>query len=96
MNISLSPFAPDNLVSRGRFGSPVPRQLDHLHTKGDRNGVGGRDGYVNGDGAGTEREREQEHELEREREQRRRRTKERKTGTRMGAGTGRKQERGRG
>ena len=26
MNISLSAFAPENLVSRDRFGSPVPRQ----------------------------------------------------------------------
>ena len=26
MNISLSPFAPETLVSRDRFGSPVPRQ----------------------------------------------------------------------
>ena len=33
MNISLSPFAPDNLVSRGGFGSPVPRQPAHLHTQ---------------------------------------------------------------
>ena len=27
MHISLSPFAPENLVSRDGFGSPVPRQL---------------------------------------------------------------------
>ena len=26
MNISLSPFAPENLVQRDRFGRPVPRQ----------------------------------------------------------------------
>ena len=26
MNFSLSPFAPNNLVSRDRIGSPVPRQ----------------------------------------------------------------------
>ena len=28
----LSPFAPENLVSRDGFGSPVPRQPSHLHT----------------------------------------------------------------
>ena len=33
MNISLSAFAPENLVSQDRFGSPVPRQPAHLHTK---------------------------------------------------------------
>ena len=33
MNISLSAFAPENLVSRDGFGSPVPRQPDHLHTQ---------------------------------------------------------------
>ena len=33
MNISLSPFAPENLVSRDGFGSPVPRQPAHLHTQ---------------------------------------------------------------
>ena len=32
-NISLSPFAPENLVSREGFGSPVPRQPAHLHTQ---------------------------------------------------------------
>ena len=31
-NISPSAFAPENLVSREGFGSPVPRQLAHLHT----------------------------------------------------------------
>ena len=30
-NISLSPFAPGNLVSGDGFGSPVPRQPAHLH-----------------------------------------------------------------
>ena len=30
--ISLSAFAPENLVSRDGFGSPVPRQPAHLHT----------------------------------------------------------------
>ena len=32
MNFSLSAFAPENLVSRDDFGSPVPRQPAHLHT----------------------------------------------------------------
>ena len=32
MNISLSPFAPEKLVSRDGFGSPVPRQPANLHT----------------------------------------------------------------
>ena len=32
MHISLSPFAPEDLVSRDGFGSPVPRQPAHLHT----------------------------------------------------------------
>ena len=31
MFFSLSPFAPENLVSRDGFGSPVPRQPAHLH-----------------------------------------------------------------
>ena len=31
-NISLSPFAPENVVSRYGLGSPVPRQPAHLHT----------------------------------------------------------------
>ena len=35
MNISLSPFAPENLVSRDGFGSPVPRQPAHLHTEAE-------------------------------------------------------------
>ena len=29
------PFAPENLVSRDRFGSPVPRQPAHLHTQAE-------------------------------------------------------------
>ena len=33
MNISLSPFAPENLISRNGFGIPVPRQPSHLHTQ---------------------------------------------------------------
>ena len=32
MNISLSAFVPENFVSRDGFGSPVPRQLAHLHS----------------------------------------------------------------
>ena len=35
MNISLSAFAPKNLVSRDGFGSPVPRQPAHLHTQAE-------------------------------------------------------------
>ena len=35
MDISLSPFAPEKLVSRDRFGRPVPRQPAHLHTKAE-------------------------------------------------------------
>ena len=35
MNISLSAFAPENLVSRDEFGSPVPRQPSHLHTRSE-------------------------------------------------------------
>ena len=35
MNISLSPFAPENLVSRDGFGSIVPRQSAHLHTQAE-------------------------------------------------------------
>ena len=33
INISLSAFVPENLVSRDGFGSPVPRQPAHLHTQ---------------------------------------------------------------
>ena len=35
MDISLSAFAPENLVSRDGFGSPVPRQPAHLHTQSE-------------------------------------------------------------
>ena len=35
MNISLSSFAPENLVSRNGFSSPVPRQSAHLHTQAE-------------------------------------------------------------
>ena len=33
MNISLSAFTPENLVSRDGFDSPIPRQPAHLHTQ---------------------------------------------------------------
>ena len=33
--ISLSPFAPESLVSRDGFGSPVTRQPAHLHTQAE-------------------------------------------------------------
>ena len=32
---SLSAFAPESLVSRDGFGSPVPRQAAHLHTQAE-------------------------------------------------------------
>ena len=35
IEISLSPFALKNWVSRDGFGSPVPRHLAHLHTKAE-------------------------------------------------------------
>ena len=35
MNISLSAFVPENLVSRDGFVSPVPRQPAHLHTQAE-------------------------------------------------------------
>ena len=35
MNISLSAFVPESLVSRDGFGSPVPRQPAHLHTQAE-------------------------------------------------------------
>ena len=35
MNISLPAFAPENLVSRDGFGSPVPRQPAHLHAQAE-------------------------------------------------------------
>ena len=35
MNISLSAFVPENLVSRDGFGSPVPRQPVHLHNQAE-------------------------------------------------------------
>ena len=35
MFFPLSPFAPENLVSRDGFGSPILRQLAHLHTRAE-------------------------------------------------------------
>ena len=35
MNISLSAFTPENLVSRDGFSSPVPRKSAHLHTQAE-------------------------------------------------------------
>ena len=35
MNISVAAFAPENLVSRHGFGSPVSRQPAHLHTQAE-------------------------------------------------------------
>ena len=35
MNISLSGFAPENIVSRDGFGSSVPRQPAHLRTQAE-------------------------------------------------------------
>ena len=35
MITSLSPFAPENLVSQDGFGSPVPCQPTHLHTRAE-------------------------------------------------------------
>ena len=35
INISLSPFAPENLVWRDGFGSSVPRRPAHLHTQAE-------------------------------------------------------------
>ena len=35
MDFSLSAFAPENLVSRDGFGSPVPRQPAYLHTQAE-------------------------------------------------------------
>ena len=34
MNFSLSPFALENLVSRDRFGRPIPRQPAHCPHSG--------------------------------------------------------------
>ena len=35
MNIPLSPYVPENLVSRGGFRRRVPRQPAHLHTQAE-------------------------------------------------------------
>ena len=35
MNISLYAFAPESLISRDGFGSPVPRQPAHLYTRAE-------------------------------------------------------------
>ena len=35
MFFPLSPFAPENLVSRDGLGNPVPRQPTHLHTQAE-------------------------------------------------------------
>ena len=40
----MTTFAPENLVSRDMFGSPVPRQLVHLHTQAE-SGAYLRDSY---------------------------------------------------
>ena len=40
MNIFLSAFAPENLVSRDGFGSPVPRQPANLHTQAESGAYG--------------------------------------------------------
>ena len=34
-NIPLSPYVPENLVSRDGFSRPVPRQPAHLHTQAE-------------------------------------------------------------
>ena len=39
MDISLSPFTPENLVSRDGFGSLVPRQPAHIHTQQAESGA---------------------------------------------------------
>ena len=41
MNVSLSAFVPENLVSRDGFGSPVPRQPAHLHTQAESGAYSG-------------------------------------------------------
>ena len=35
MDVSLSPFEPENLVSRDGFGSTVPRQFSKLHIEAE-------------------------------------------------------------
>ena len=43
-NISLSPYLPENLVSRDGFSRPVPRQPTHLHTQAE-SGTHSRDSF---------------------------------------------------
>ena len=43
IDISLSPFAPENVVSRDGFGSPVPQQPAHLHTRAESGAYSPRD-----------------------------------------------------
>ena len=45
MDISLSAFAPENLVSRDGFDSPVPRQPAHLHNTQAESGAYLRDSF---------------------------------------------------
>ena len=40
MIFSLSPFAPEKLVSRDGFGSLVPRQPTHIHTQAESDAYG--------------------------------------------------------
>ena len=40
MNISLSPFAPENLVSRDGFGSPILPQPGNLRTQAESGAYG--------------------------------------------------------
>ena len=35
MNVTLSPYVPENLVARDGFSRPVPRQPAHLHTQAE-------------------------------------------------------------
>ena len=39
MNIPLSPYAPENLVSRDGFSRPVPRQPAHLHDQAESGAI---------------------------------------------------------
>ena len=39
MNIPLSPYVPENLVSRDGFSRPVPRQPTHLYTQAESGGL---------------------------------------------------------
>ena len=40
MNLSPSAFAPENLVSRDGFGSPVPHQPAYLHNQAESGAYG--------------------------------------------------------